>query len=106
VEKSTRNHEEVEKEFMELKRRHSALVAQLAGKSAESSQQTVKLVNKSAENESFKKTEEPFKGQRDNIIANAFCSSYPSFSERREVSQREEPKQACYIKSVYRSFPT
>jgi hypothetical protein len=51
VEKSTRNHEEVEEEFMELKRRYSALVAQLAGKSAESSQQTVKLVNKSAENE-------------------------------------------------------
>lgn len=51
LEKSTRNHEEVEEEFMEVKRRHSALVAQLAGKSAESSQQTVKLVNKSAENE-------------------------------------------------------
>jgi chromosome segregation ATPase len=49
LEKMTRNLKE--EELMELKRRQSALLAQLSVKSAESSQQTVKLVNMRAENE-------------------------------------------------------
>ena len=49
LEKMTRNLKE--EELMELKRSQSALLAQLSVKSAESSQQTVKLVNMRAENE-------------------------------------------------------
>ena len=49
LEKMTRNLKE--EELMELKRSQAALLAQLSVKSAESSQQTVKLVNMRAENE-------------------------------------------------------
>ena len=54
---------------------------------------TVKLVNKHAENPENervllhpwpKKTGEPFKGQRDKIIANVFCSFHPTVKDQRD----------------------